>query len=80
MPAIETMKAYPTFDLTQRDENAGQLDFFTDYEAQEREKKIQQAVLEIRQKYGPNMILKGINYLECGTARERNLQIGGHRG
>ena len=65
---------------TQRDETAGQLDFFTDYEAQEREKKIQQAVLEIRQKYGPNMILKGINYLECGTARERNLQIGGHRG
>ena len=65
---------------TVRDEGQGQLDFFTDYEAEEREKKIQQAVLEIRQKYGPNMILKGINYLECGTARERNLQIGGHRG
>ena len=68
----------------------GQLDLFTDFHlAQEggqeqqaafdRERKMQQAVLEIRRKYGKNAILKGINFKEGATARERNQQIGGHK-
>ena len=44
-----------------------------------REKRRQQAVLHIRQKYGKNAILKGMNYQAGATARERNQQIGGHR-
>lgn len=47
--------------------------------ALEREKRRQQAVLQIRKKYGSNAILKGMNYQEGATARERNQQIGGHR-
>ncbi len=47
--------------------------------ALEREKRRQQAVLQIRKKYGANAILKGMNYQEGATARERNQQIGGHR-
>ena len=52
-------------------------------EAQEarrqREKRRQQAVLEIQKKYGKNAILKGMNLEEGATARERNRQIGGHK-
>ncbi len=67
-----------------------QLDFFTDYALLdavreeekamlEKEKKIQQAVLEIKKKYGKNAILKGMNLEEGATAKERNGQIGGHK-
>ena len=56
-----------------------QLDMFTDYAALQSEEKIQRVVLDIRHKYGGNAILKGMNYLDGATARERNTQIGGHR-
>ena len=56
-----------------------QLDMFTDYEALENDEKVQRVVLSIRRKYGSNAILKGMNYLEGATARERNTQIGGHK-
>ena len=59
-----------------------QLDFFTDYKAQEREERLQRVLLEIRQKYGPTaprVIMKGKNMLEGATAIERSQQIGGHR-
>ena len=67
-----------------------QLDMFTDYEAlekrqaeaeaaRERERRQQEVVLEIKQKFGKNAILKGMNFQEAATARERNDQIGGHR-
>ena len=45
----------------------------------ESEKRMQKAILEIRKRYGKNAILKGINFQECATARERNRQVGGHR-
>lgn len=56
-----------------------QLDCFTDAAALEREEAMQRVLLEIRGKYGRNAILKGKNYLDGATARERNGQIGGHR-
>ena len=67
-----------------------QLDLFTDYEAEEkrreeenaqlqREKRRQQAVLDIRKKYGKNAILKGMNFEEGATTKDRNKQIGGHK-
>ncbi len=45
----------------------------------QRERRRQEAVLEIRQKLGKNAILKGMNLEEGATARERNQQVGGHR-
>ena len=36
-------------------------------------------MLKIRQKYGKNAILKGLNFEDGATGRERNKQIGGHR-
>lgn len=73
-------------ELAPRQEQGEQLDLFTDYaarqaqqEALEREKHLQQAVLDIKKKYGKNAILKGMNYEEGATAAERNRQIGGHK-
>ena len=67
-----------------------QLDLFTDYEARqkeqeqldrelEKEKRRQQALLEIKRKFGKNAVLKGMSYEEGATAKDRNQQIGGHR-
>ena len=67
-----------------------QLDFFTDYAAEEaqraheqaardRERRIQEALIGIKHKYGKNAILKGMNFEDGATARQRNAQIGGHR-
>ncbi len=67
-----------------------QLDLFTDYAALEkkrkqeqaaldREKRIQQAILSIKEKYGKNAILKGTDLEEGATAIERNQKIGGHQ-
>ncbi len=66
-----------------------QLDLFTDYdeairerearqEKMVQERRMQEAMLTIKNKYGKNAILKGTNYEEGATARERNRQIGGH--
>jgi Nucleotidyltransferase/DNA polymerase involved in DNA repair len=67
-----------------------QLDLFTDYEALhkqradedaalKREKKMQQAMLDIKKKFGKNAILKGMNLEDGAMTLERNRQIGGHK-
>lgn len=77
-------------DAPQKNVDFEQLDLFTDYEALqakqeresaelEREKKMQQAMLTIKKKFGKNAILKGMNLEEGATAKDRNAQIGGHK-
>ena len=67
-----------------------QLDLFTDYAAVEkkcteeeaalaREKRMQEAVIKIKKKYGKNAILKGMNLEDGATTASRNRQIGGHK-
>ena len=56
-----------------------QYDLFTDPAAVEKEKNLQQAILDVKKKYGKNAIMRGANLLDCSTYRERNNQIGGHR-
>ncbi|MBQ5462374.1 MAG: DNA methylase, partial [Bacteroidaceae bacterium] len=67
-----------------------QLDLFTDYEALkkkeeeeqaalDKERRLQEAQLAIKQRFGKNAILKGLNFEEGATAKERNAQIGGHK-
>lgn len=48
-------------------------------QALEKERKIQQTMLNIKKTFGKNAILKGINFAEGATMRERNSQIGGHK-
>ena len=73
-----------------KEESAEQLDLFTDYTTKEkqeqadraahtRERKLQEAMLGIKKKYGKNAILKGMNLEDGATARERNQTIGGHQ-
>ena len=67
-----------------------QLDLFTDYETLEKqrheeqtrldkERRMQEAQLKIKQRFGKNAILRGLNFEEGATAKERNKQIGGHK-
>lgn len=54
-------------------------DLFTDVAHVQREKQLTKAILGIQNKYGKNSLLKGINYKEKATQRERNKMIGGHK-
>ena len=45
----------------------------------EKERKVQQAMLHIKKAFGKNAILKGVNFAEGATMRDRNSQIGGHK-
>ena len=45
----------------------------------EKNKRLRKAVINIKEKYGGNAVLKGIDFKENATARERNCQIGGHK-
>lgn len=65
-----------------------QLDLFSDYDEDKKqiekeqiynERQIQESIIDLKKRYGKNSILKGMNFLEGATARERNRQIGGHR-
>jgi len=60
---------------------AVQLDLFEEPGAEDdgRERSRQEAILEIRRKFGKNAILTGTNFDEGATGRERNEQIGGHK-
>ena len=69
---------------------AVQLSLFSDYGEEkkkkeqrennlQKEKDMQKAVIKIRNKFGKNAILKGMNFKEGATTRERNGQIGGHK-
>ncbi len=56
-----------------------QYNFFVDAEGLEKNRRVQQAVISIKNKFGKDAILKGMNLQEGATTRERNHQIGGHK-
>ena len=67
-----------------------QYDLFTDYkeqdernkkqkETEEKEHKLQTTILGIKNRFGKNAILKGMNFEDGGTTIDRNKQIGGHK-
>ena len=74
----------------QESEQFEQLDLFTDYQARAKEKqkedealskerKLQEAMISVKKKYGKNAMLKGMNLEEGATTISRNNQIGGHK-
>lgn len=76
--------------VSAQDKTPQQLDLFTGYEALawqrqkeqakfDKERRIQEAQLRIKQRFGKNAILRGLNFKEGATAKERNQQIGGHK-
>ena len=69
-----------------KEEKYEQINLFTDYtdinkkrEKEKAEKEIQKAIINIKNKYGKNAIIKGMNLQKEGTTIERNSQIGGHK-
>ena len=77
-------------DVRERAEDGRQIDMFeniadSDKSREEkeklyqREKQRQKALIDIKKRFGKNAILKGFNFEEGATARERNTQIGGHK-
>ena len=80
----------PEDEAPNRSDDCEQLDIFTDYAAVQaqrqkeeeelnRERKVQEALLTIKKRFGKNAILKGMNLQEGATAKDRNEQIGGHK-
>ena len=76
--------------VSAQDHAPQQLDLFTDYEALEKqrqeeqaqldkERRMQEVQLKIKKRFGKNAILRGLNFEEGATAKDRNEQIGGHR-
>ena len=95
-PDLQIRRMYVVANRVMREEDVQtrpkreQLDFFTDYKAEEaarkkekearsRERRVQEALIGIKRKFGKNAIFKGMNLEEGATARQRNAQIGGHR-
>ena len=85
---VVACKVIPETDIPEPE--AQQLDLFTDYEALikeewdkaeslKKEKSMQRAMIKIKNKFGKNAILRGMNFKEGATTRERNSQIGGHK-
>lgn len=80
----------PEADTPKKNEGYEQLDLFTDYDALAakkkkedaelaREKKMQQALITIKKRFGKNAVLRGMNFEDGATAKDRNEQIGGHK-
>ena len=76
--------------IVPNEEKYEQLDLFTDYEklederlrenrAVQKERSIQEAMIDIKNRFGKNAVLKGSNLQEGATTIDRNNQIGGHR-
>ena len=87
---LTTNHVVPESSVSEKVKPPQQLDLFTDYEALRRERqekqarldkerRMQEAQLKIKQRFGKNAILRGLNFDEGATAKERNKQIGGHR-
>ena len=53
--------------------------FDEDNERFVKNRNVQKAVIHLKKRFGKNAILKGMDYQEAATARERNCQIGGHK-
>ena len=71
----------------EKEKSYEQIDLFKNYQEEskrknkeKKEKRLQETMINIKNKYGKNAILKGMNLEEGGTTIERNIQIGGHKG
>ena len=87
---ITTNNIISETEATNKSKEPVQLDLFTDYEElaveaekkhaeRDKERKMQEALIAIKHRFGKNAIIKGTSFSEGATARERNNQIGGHK-
>lgn len=74
IPEIENYDQLSLFDTEETIESRKKDDI-----ALEKERALQEAMLQIKHRYGKNSVLKGKNFAEGATAKDRNRQIGGHK-
>lgn len=60
-------------------EHYAQFSLFDRPACREKERRVQQAAVSLNSRFGGNTLLRGMNLQACGTMRERNHQIGGHK-
>lgn len=77
-PALTVRRLNLTANHVVEDNGVCQMDLFQDTKQLEKEKRLQQVVLELKNRYGKNAVLKASSYEEGATMRQRNGQIGGH--
>jgi len=89
--SVVANRILPESEAEQQSAGAGeQISMFTDIDALDRqreeerkaaieERRLQQTLLDIKKRFGKNAILKGMNFEEGATGRERNEQVGGHK-
>ncbi|OUN39611.1 DNA methylase [Faecalibacterium sp. An77] len=78
-PHLTVRRLTLTANRVVKDQGIFQTDFFTDTSKLEKEKSLQETMLGLKKKFGKNAILKGTNYLDGATMRDRNGRIGGHK-
>lgn len=78
-PRLTVRRLTLTANRVVKDQGIFQTDFFTDTSKLEKEKSLQETMLGLKKKFGKNAILKGTNYLDGATMRDRNGRIGGHK-
>ena len=71
-PVVQQLDLFTNVQVLQQKEQEQEAD-------RQKERRQLEAMLQIRQKFGKNAILKGMNLEEGATGRDRNNQIGGHR-
>ena len=77
-PAVPIRRVSMTCNKVMPEENM-QYNLFISAEELIKDRKIQEAVISVKNKFGKNAILKGMNLSQNATTRERNMQIGGHK-
>ena len=77
-PAVPIRRITLTYNRVM-DECFQQYDLFCDPAEQERERKMQRTMLDIKKRFGKNAIVRGMNLQKGATTMERNQQIGGHK-
>ncbi len=78
-PALLVRRITLTANHVVKDTGMTQLSLFEDAEEDEKEKRLQKAMVSIKKRYGKNAVLRGTDFQEGATMRERNGQIGGHK-
>lgn len=59
-------------------ERDAELTLFTDVEAERSERRLTQATIAVKQRFGKNALVRGRSFREEATGRDRNAQVGGH--
>lgn len=71
-PSLRQLNLFEDEDKTMQEETA-------DREKREKERRQQEAILRLRERFGKNIVMKGLNFADGATQKDRNGQIGGHK-